>query len=110
MFQSGRNRGCRVAIKEALKKIDFTRIKDIMEYDNWTYYDGLPTALRLRNLCYDLLEDVLKEKDKTEWYSSTGGFEVGFRVFEPEDDEDDTFENCVKVYVRFTVEDFSTML
>lgn len=97
-------------IKDAIEEIDFDRIKNIMEFDDWTYYDGRPTATRLRNLCRELLENVLSQTDKTDWFNSTGGFTVGFRVFEPEDGEADIFENCVRVYVRFTLEEFDTMI
>lgn len=75
----------------------------------WLHIDGIPTAKEIRRAIKERLEDLFRNDANTQYFISSGGLEAGFETYAPEDGEDDTFENCVNVYVKFVLDEVSTM-
>lgn len=74
------------------------------------YFDKVPDTYEIHSQCLKLIDHVLEHSDKTEWKTSTGGFEVGFRCYPPEPGEEDDLEHSVDFYVRFVLEECSTLI
>lgn len=127
-------------VDDVIHFIDFEKIAKVMKFLDWKWYMGIdydskeweiikstcnnpelaawtsgrfdrvPNSHEVKNQCLKLINQVLEHKDKTEWKSSTGGFEVGFRCYPPEPGEEDDLEHSVDFYVRFVLEEYNSLI
>lgn len=66
-------------VEELLDEFDFGKVKKVMDFLEWTYFDTKDTEVsieELRRCARYLLECAVKAPDSDEYYTSTGGFEV----------------------------------
>ncbi len=127
-------------VDDVMHFIDFEKIAKVMKFLDWKWYMGIdydskeweiikstcnnpelaawtsgrfdrvPNSHEVKNQCLKLINQVLEHKDKTEWKSSTGGFEVGFRCYPPEPGEEDDLEHSVDFYVRFVLDEYNSLI
>ena len=88
--------------------IDFERIHTTMEALHWEWRDlGVPTIEKMkedvRNMMFSLFEGKCK-------LISTGGFTVGYEIYPPKEGEAIDFDEHVRLYVYFAVEEYDSML
>lgn len=110
-------------IKEIVDFMNFEKIHRVMKFLDWKWavlpttneynYNRVPTAEDLKRQLIDMLLRMFEEgynRHKSEGASSTGGFSVSYRIYEPEDDEPDDFKHCVSVSAAFNLEDYNSMM
>lgn len=65
-------------IVELVESFDFAKVQRVMEFLGWRYFDGVPTADRLKEVAYMVLmnaaADSLQNMPGSYCLSETGGF------------------------------------
>lgn len=99
-------------IEDAIDCLDFDKIHSVMEFLDWHWATvlGVPTVSQLKMAVRNYLEDLLSQVGETSYSIATGGFEYSFKVYEPNEGEADTFDNCVNVSVKFVLDDFDSLI
>jgi hypothetical protein len=101
-------------IKDAVDNLDFELIHRVMDLLNWTWWTpeggAVPSVYELKKTVSSYLGDILSRKECDNYHIATGGFEYSFRVYEPNEGEADTFDNCVNVSVKFVLDDFDSLI
>lgn len=66
--------------EEILNEFDFNKVKQVMDYLEWTWYDtdGVPNIKEMKNSCWRLFEHVLSRylNSKSKCIISSGGFKI----------------------------------
>ena len=108
-----------------LTDMDFPKIRKAMKALHWTWahwvdencndrYNRVPDVYALRRWVCDLVMNTVKriidsEDCKDEYYTSCGGFEISFRLYDCPDEPDD-FDHRVLFSVKFVLTEFDTSI